>query len=212
MRYSPAQDHQRRIQIAAALNATRAGVPTLRESFLCNAPAGMTALRGFEGGSGGLSIHDTSFCRFVSDHAEKRRRGSVQDRFVQSRLGGCAIGQVCSRRDPRFGFGTPGHIRHAELFGEDRRSLSDQEIGQFMVKVFALMGNFPVVFGHATIPVAPGPRPFGFLVACPIRRFQVRLRLLQEARIRYGGEGAISVRQGGIRLHPQSKARMVFPA
>ena len=94
---SPGAYHQHCVGISVATRVTGTRVPAVLQPFLRTPATLVTGLRRLERARGGLNIHRTSCCRFVPEHAEKLCRSSVQNRFIESCFGHCAIGEILAR-------------------------------------------------------------------------------------------------------------------
>lgn len=111
MRNSPGAYHQHGVGISMATRAAGARMPAVLQPFLRTPATLVTGLRRLEGPRRGLNIHRTSFCRFVPEHAEKLCRSTVQNRFIQSRLGRCTIRPPARKLQALQGLGYKGFVR-----------------------------------------------------------------------------------------------------
>jgi len=175
MLYSPEQQHQGGIDIPVTARPTGASMPTLIQPLGVYRPASMTALRRFKLMRGGLSIHDASFCRFVSQDAEKLRRCAIQNCLVQPRLRCCPIGLILPCGGIRLRRGTFRHVRNVQHFRKDGTRCSNELCRLFVMKVQALPRNGAMQLGHSFVGQPPATRELLFGITGTIRIFERRL-------------------------------------
>jgi len=197
---APRQQHQRAIDIPPTACATRAAMPAFPQRFFDHRTAGMTPLGRLQGARRGLDIHDTSFCRFVSQDAKELCRGTVENRFVETGFGGRAIGDILPRRRVPFGLRTARHVGRLELFGQDRRRTVNHRRGLLMVKVQALPRHRAMQLRHALVGQTPPPRARLLAVSGLVRGCQLGCALPQKTRVGNRDRLALDTRDGGKRL------------
>ena len=158
-------------------------MPALAQGLRGHAPTGMAALRGFQGARGSLDIHDTSFCRFVSQDAKELRRGTVKNRFVESSLRGCAVGHRLPGRLILFGFRTTGHVGRLKFFRKDRRCSIHQLRGSLVMEVQTLTGNLAVELRHPLVGQAPAMRELLLGISGAVRGLESCFALPKKTRV-----------------------------
>ena len=117
---SPREQHQRTVGIPPTARATRAHMPAFAQGLFDDRITGMTALGWFQGARGSLSVYDTSFYRFVSQDAKELRRGTIENRFVETGFGCRAIGRVLPSGLVELGLRTVYQVGRLKLFGKNR--------------------------------------------------------------------------------------------
>ena len=177
----PMQQDQGGIDIPVTACSTRAGMPSLIKPFCVDRPTRVTALRRFEVPCGSLSIDDTSFYRFVPQHAEKLCWRTIQNRLVQSCLRGCPIGLILPCGGILLGLRTFRHVRDVQRFREHGTRSTHHLYRLFMMKVQALPGDLGMQTCDTSVRDAPAMRELLFGITSAIRLCERRLTATQEA-------------------------------
>ncbi len=197
MLQAPRQQDQRAIHIAPAARPTGTEMPAFPQRFFDHRATGMTPLGRLQGTRRGLDIHDTSFCRFVSQDAEKLRRGTVENRFVETGFGCRTVREVLSRGLVLFGLRTARHVGRLELFREDRRRPVHHDGGLLVVEVQSLSRNRAMQLCHPLIGQTPPTGELLLRISGLVRGFQLRLALPQKAWVGTTGGGGVVQTDGG---------------
>jgi putative transposase len=183
MLHPPVQQNEGRIDIAVAACPTGADMPALIEPLCVNHPTGMTPLRWLELPCGSLSIQAVSFCRFVPQDAEKLCRRTIQNRFVQSRLGHCPVRLILPSGGILLWLRTFGHVGDMQRFRKDGTRYGNKFCRFFMMKVQALPSDLAMQLRHAFIGQPPAPRELLFGIPCPIRVFELLCPMREKTRV-----------------------------
>ena len=138
---TPLHQHQSAIGITATRRTTDAGMPPLRQVFFAPSAALVTGLRGFEPLGGRFSVHRTSFCRFVSEHREKRCGRTIQNSAVEPGLLARSIGEELSGLLILSGLGTPDEGSNMQLFRGNDGGFAYQSRRQFVLEIQPLPGG-----------------------------------------------------------------------
>ena len=90
--------------------------------------------------------------------AEELRRSTVENRFIESSLRGCAVGHRLPGRLILLGLRTTGQVGRLKLCRKDRRCSIHQLRGVLVMEVPALACNLAVELCHPLVGQAPAMR------------------------------------------------------
>ncbi len=187
-------------------------MPPFAQGLFDHHSTGVTSLGGFEVPRGSLSRHDTSFCRFVSQDAQKWRGSTIQERVVESSLGCRTVREVLPRGGILLRCRTARQVRGREFFRKNGGGPLHHLRRLFVVEVQSLPRNLVMPLRHPLVGQTPTPRERLLGISGLLRGFQRGFALPQEARV--GNRDRLGVRagDGGERLDaPVKRYRLDTP-